>query len=124
MAIVNHRDVATYELQGNTMLGLATPSQGAQQVEVWQTWVAPGAGTPPHVHEGEEVVVVLRGRGELHVGDTVASFEGPCALIAPAGVPHQIINTGSEQVEAVAALPLRSKIATPDGEELVLPWRS
>lgn len=123
MAIVQHQDVMPYELQGNVMLGLATPSRGAREVEVWHTRIIAGAATPPHVHGGEEVVVVLRGRGELHVGGEVMAFEGPCTLIAPAHVPHQIINTGEEATEAIAVLPLGSTISTPEGEELVLPWR-
>ena len=76
--------------------------------------------------EGAKVVVadVAAGGGE----ETVRCIdglplEGPCTLIAPAHVPHQIINTGDEPAEAVAVLPLGSAITTPDGEELVLPWR-
>lgn len=124
MAIVLHHQVVPFELQGNLMRGLATASRGARQIEVWQGTVAVGAATPPHVHEGEEVVVVLRGRGELRIGETATAFAGPCTLIAPAGVPHQILNTGDEPLELVAAMPLGSKVTTPAGEELTLPWRS
>ncbi|MGH7365767.1 MAG: cupin domain-containing protein [Candidatus Rokuibacteriota bacterium] len=123
MAIVNHRDVPTFELQGNLMIGVATPSHGARQVEAWYTTLAPGAATPPHVHDAEEIVVVLRGRGELRVGEGRLSFEAPCTLIAPAGVCHQILNTGEETVEAVAAMPLGSTISDADGAALELPWR-
>jgi len=123
MEIVNHRDVPTFELQGNVMIGVATPSHGAQQVEAWHTTITPGAATPPHVHSAEEIVVILRGNGEIQVGDSRAAFNAPCTLIAPAAIPHQIFNTGSEPIEAVAAMPLGSSISTPDGNELALPWR-
>jgi quercetin dioxygenase-like cupin family protein len=123
MAIVNHRDVPAFELQGNMMIGVATPSHGARQVEAWYTTLAPGAATPPHVHDAEEVVVVLRGRGELRVGERCVTFQAPCTLIAPTGVPHQIVNTGGEPVEAIAAMPLGSSIRAIDGTELDLPWR-
>jgi mannose-6-phosphate isomerase-like protein (cupin superfamily) len=123
MAIVNHRDVPVFELQGNLMIGVATPSRGAQQVEAWYTTPAPGAATPPHVHDAEEMVVVLRGRGQIRMGDATITFEAPCTLIAPPGVGHQILNTGREPLEAVAAMPLRSSISTFEGEELSLPWR-
>jgi quercetin dioxygenase-like cupin family protein len=98
--------------------------RGAQQIEVWQGMVANGAATPLHVHEGEEVIVILQGQGELLIGETRIAFAGPCTLIAPPGVPHQILNAGEDPLELVAALPLGSKIATPAGEELVLPWRA
>lgn len=123
MAIVNHRDLPTFELQGNVMIGVATPAHGAQQVEAWYTTLAPGAATPPHVHGAEEVVVILRGHGEIQIAEHRAAFEAPCTVIAPAGVPHQIINTGREPIDAVAAMPLRSSISAPDGKELALPWR-
>lgn len=123
MTIVQHEAVVPFELQGNVMWGLATPSHGAKQIEVWQSTVQGGAATPPHVHDGEEVVVVSRGRGELRVGETRLAFAAPCTLIAPAGVPHQIRNTGEEPLELVAALPLGSPITTPTGEALTLPWR-
>jgi quercetin dioxygenase-like cupin family protein len=124
MAIVQYHEVVPFESQGNLMRGLATPMRGAQQIEVWQGTIASGAATPPHVHEGEEVVVISRGQGELRVGETSVPFAGPCTLIAPAGVAHQILNTGEEPLELVAALPLGSKVATPAGEELTLPWRT
>jgi quercetin dioxygenase-like cupin family protein len=123
MTIVNHRDLPAFELQGNLMIGVATPSRGAEQVEVWYTTLAPGAATPLHVHAAEEIVVVLRGRGQIRIGEACMTFEAPCTLIAPQGVSHQILNTGGDPLEAVAAMPLRSSISTADGEELSLPWR-
>lgn len=124
MAIVNHKHLPVFELDGNVMIGVATPGRGAQQVEAWYTTLAPGAATPPHVHSGEEVVVVLRGRGEIQVGDHRAAFEAPCTLIAPAGIAHQIVNTGRDTIEAVAVMPAHSSISAPDGKELALPWRA
>jgi quercetin dioxygenase-like cupin family protein len=124
MTIVRHQDIRTYELQGNTIAGLATPGRGARQVEVWHTILAPGAATPPHVHADEEVVVVLRGRGEIQIGEARHPFEAPCTLIAPAGIPHRLANTEMGPLEALAALPLGSAVATPEGAALDLPWRA
>ena len=72
----------------------------------------------------EQVLVVLCGQGELSLGDRVTSFEGPCTLIAPANIPHQIVNAGPDPIEAVAALPVGSGITSPEGEQLILPWWS
>jgi quercetin dioxygenase-like cupin family protein len=121
--IIDNRTLAVFEMDGNLITGVATPSQGAQQIEVWTTTMAPGAATPVHMHDAEEVVVVLRGRGEVRLGERTVAFRAPCTLIAPAGLPHQIVNTGTEPMEAVAAMRLRSTIATADGKEVQLPWR-
>jgi quercetin dioxygenase-like cupin family protein len=123
MAIIQHRTVPPFEMQGNLMMGIATPSRGAQQIEAWFTTIAPGAATPLHVHDAEEIVVVLRGRGQVRVQDAWETLEAPCTLITPRGVPHQITNTGDETLEAVAAMPVGSSIRTPDGALLDLPWR-
>jgi quercetin dioxygenase-like cupin family protein len=124
MSVIRNRDVPSFEIQGSVITGLATPSHGAREVEVWHSMLAPGSGTPPHVHDAEEVVVVLRGRGELRVGEqSPISFAAPCTLIAPAGLIHQIVNVGTETVESVAALPLGSSITLADGTSVPMPWR-
>ena len=123
MAIIEHRTVPSFELQGNFIMGVATPSRGAKEIEAWFSTMAPGAETPLHVHDSEEIVVVLRGRGKVRVQDTWEPLEAPCTLIAPRGVPHQIVNTGDDPLEAVAAIAAGSSIRTPDGVVLDLPWR-
>jgi len=117
-------DVQEFELAGNKMYGLATPSRGASEVEVWLTRVQPDAQTPIHSHTGEEVIVVLRGRGEARrIGNETITFEAPCTLILPARELHQLANTGREVLEGIAAIPAGSKIFDEHGVEMALPWR-
>ncbi len=117
-------EVNEFALAGNHMWGLATPGQGARQVEVWLTRIEPEAETPVHSHSGEEVVVVLRGRGEARrIGMETVTFEAPCTLILPAHELHQLANTGREVLEAVAAMPAGSRIFDERGVEMALPWR-
>jgi len=117
-------DVQEFELAGNKMYGLATPSRGASEVEVWLTRVQPEAQTPVHSHSGEEVIVVLRGRGEARrIGQETVTFEASCTLILPAHELHQLANTGREMLEGIAALPVGSKIFDAYGVEMILPWR-
>lgn len=123
MPLVQHSDVREFELMGNFMSGLATPSRGARQLEVWWAKTAPGAATPPHRHTDEEVIVFLRGRGEAHAGGNTVRFEAPCTLILPANELHQLVNTGTEILEAIAVVPIGSKVFDADGNEMPLPWR-
>jgi quercetin dioxygenase-like cupin family protein len=117
-------DVPEFVLDGNHMYGLATPSRGARQVEVWLSRVEVDASTPPHSHSGEEIVVVLRGRGEARrIGIETTTFEAPCTLILPAHEMHQIANTGSDMLELIAAIPAGSKVYDQYGVEMALPWR-
>ena len=58
MGVVRAADISEFELMGNHMRGLATPSRGAAEVAVWRGVTEPGATTPPHKHDHEEVLVV------------------------------------------------------------------
>lgn len=122
--VVDHRAVKHFEMAGNHMYGLATPARGARQVEVWFTTIDVDAATPVHRHSGEEVVVVLKGRGEARrIGAETITFEAPCTLILPAGELHQLANRGSVAIEAFACLPIGSKVFDENGVEMALPWR-
>lgn len=117
-------DVQEFELGGNTMYGLATPAGGAREVEVWMQRSHPDAETPIHSHSAEEVLVVLRGRGEARrIGKETVTFEAPCTIILPGHELHQVANTGRELLEIIAVLPAGSKVYDERGVEMMLPWR-
>lgn len=103
----------------------AGEADGLRQLSVWRQSMAPGAATPPHVHDCDEVVFCLSGMGELHIGEQALSFGARSVLVLPRGRPHQIFNTGSVPLETLGVfgqtpVPTRS----PEGEALPLPWRS
>ena len=124
MQVVEHAGVKEFELMGNAMRGLATPSRGAKQLEVWWAKTAPGAATPVHRHDAEEIVVVLRGQGEARAGGATVKFSAPCTLILPGEQLHQLANTGREILEAIAVVPVGSKVFDANGNEMPLPWRA
>ena len=73
------------------------PEMGAKNITLNYAVHAPGTVFTPHVHEeSEDVIVVLKGRGEIRSGDSFLSFEAGDALYVPAGVFHGTINTGDE----------------------------
>ena len=122
-AVIPHAGLAAFTNNGNTLTGLATRSHGAQTFEVWRSSVLPGGATPLHTHETEEVFVVLSGKGEVQVGDEIIPFAAPATVIAPAGVPHQLRNTGTEPTEQIVVVGIGSIIFDHEGEPMNLPWR-
>jgi mannose-6-phosphate isomerase-like protein (cupin superfamily) len=117
-------DIREFALGGNTMYGLATPSRGAREIEVWMQRSEPDAETPIHSHSAEEVLVVLRGRGEARrIGRETVTFEAPCSIILPGRELHQVANTGRELLEIIAVVPAGSKVFDERGVEMMLPWR-
>jgi quercetin dioxygenase-like cupin family protein len=103
----------------------AGQAEGLSRLSVWRQTLAPGAATPPHRHDCEEVVLCLAGWGELHIGGTVQRFGAEQTVVLPAGDDHQLFNAGPMPLEIVgifAASPVQ--VLLPDGQPLDLPWRS
>ena len=104
---------------------LAGRDLGARHISMWRQSLAPGAATPPHRHDCEEVVLVESGRGQLHVDGSIVEFGPDSTLVLPAGCDHQIVNSGDEPLRTLAVFagtPVGT--ALPDGRPIELPWRS
>lgn len=123
MPVVDHAQLREFGMNGSFVTGLATPSRGAKSLEVWKAGMAPGASTPLHRHDAEEIVVVLSGHGEAHAAGEIAQFRAPCTLILPGNQLHQLKNTGAELLETIAVVPIGSKVFDAEGNEMALPWR-
>jgi quercetin dioxygenase-like cupin family protein len=104
-----HEDIRQYSMHGNFQKGLATKEMGAKQFEVWRASIAVGSKTPRHVHETEEVFIVLKGKILAIVGDQEIECTAPATLICPANVPHQLINIGDEPTDQILVLGIDSK---------------
>ncbi len=123
MAVIRGSEYQEFDLMGNHMLGLATLSRGAKEVAVWRGRTEPGASTPPHYHDHEEVIVILSGSGKLTIeGDQVAVSSRDVAIVPPL-VRHELAaDEQGEGLDAIAVLLAGTKTYLPNGEEIELPW--
>jgi quercetin dioxygenase-like cupin family protein len=119
----SHNDLKLHSMYGNSYKGIATKDTGAKEFEVWRASLAVGSKSPRHVHETEEVFIVLKGHILAIVGDKEHHCIAPSTLICPANVPHQLINVGDEPSDQILILGVDSKISDLEGKELRLPWR-
>jgi quercetin dioxygenase-like cupin family protein len=123
MPILDHAEIERLALPGLVHQTLAGPREGLRDLEVWMQTIAPGAGTPVHAHDCEEVIVVLRGSGECEIEGRVQAFGPGSTLILPRKVVHRITNTGTEDMLAIAALGASPvTVTTAEGERMHLPW--
>ncbi|HLS56992.1 MAG TPA: cupin domain-containing protein [Zeimonas sp.] len=125
MYVIEQARPATMPLPGIEHATWAGHDEGLQQLSIWRQTMAPGAATPPHSHDCDEVVLCLAGNGELHVDGEVHRFGADCTLVLPRNRKHQIFNVGATPMETVGifgASPVVTRM--PDGPELDLPWRS
>jgi mannose-6-phosphate isomerase-like protein (cupin superfamily) len=121
--VVPHEALQEFSNNGNTLMGIATPSLGSDSFEVWRTSVAVGSHTPPHTHTSEEVFIFLRGKGRAEIGSEQFEFTAPATVIAPAGLRHQFFNTGEVPTDAIVVVGSASDIYDDEGKRMDLPWR-
>ncbi len=61
----------------------------------------PGGGAVLHTHPYEEVFVTLEGQATFTVGDATIEVGAGQIVVAPAGVPHKFVNSGTGQLRQV-----------------------
>jgi uncharacterized cupin superfamily protein len=71
--------------------------QSDNAICVWN-WISPGNEVRPHSHDFEQLVMILAGKANYHVGDTVYACEPGSVLRVPAHTVHFIEVTGDETV--------------------------
>ena len=125
MYVISNQAPAATGLPGIEHVTLAGSDEGLRHISIWQQSVTPGAATPPHRHDCEEVVMCLAGEGELHIAGKIERFGANTTVFIPANAAHQIISVGNEPLRIIAvfgATPV--EVHFPDGTPLALPWRT
>ena len=65
--------------------------------------IAPGVWAGRHTHPGEEMAYVIEGEGELLVeGQNPRKVKGGDSFVVPAGLKHDLHNTGTQTFKVVA----------------------
>ncbi len=118
-----HDTIQQYSMHGNFQKALASKEMGAKQFEIWRSSLSVNSKTPRHIHETEEVFILLKGKLLVIIGEQKIECTAPATLICPANVPHQLINIGDEPTDQILVLGIDSKICDEKGQEMKLPWR-
>ena len=74
---------------------------GAEHTAVVYFEVQPGDYLPTHTDSAEEVLYIVAGEGEAHVGDERSRVRAGDLAVIPAMVPHGVANTGAEPLKVV-----------------------
>jgi quercetin dioxygenase-like cupin family protein len=65
----------------------------------------PGQTQETHAHDGaDKFYFVLQGSGKFTVGAEVRVAETGALVVAPAGIPHGVINNGDERLSLLVAI--------------------
>ncbi|CAN7229205.1 cupin domain-containing protein [Variovorax sp. LjRoot290] len=121
--VISHATLPLAELPGITHRTLAGHEHGLTQLSIWKQTLAPGASTPPHSHDTEEVVLCHAGRGEVHLDGQVHRFGPASSVLLPRDVPHQIFNVGDEPMEITGVFPAAPVgVFDLEAKPMQLPW--
>ncbi|GAA4334097.1 hypothetical protein GCM10023165_09740 [Variovorax defluvii] len=121
--ILSHAALPMAELPGIAHRTLAGREHGSTQLSIWRQTLAPGAATPPHSHDTEEVVLCHAGRGEVHLAGRVHAFGAETSVLLPRDVPHQIFNVGEEPMEITGVFPSAPvRVFDLERQPMALPW--
>jgi mannose-6-phosphate isomerase-like protein (cupin superfamily) len=102
---------------------LATPEVGCSSVTQFVGYIPVGRA-PDHFHKYDEVVYVLDGTGELHIGGESRPLRPGSCVHLPARLVHSLENSGPEQMEVLGVFrPAGSPAEAyyPDGTAAAVP---
>jgi mannose-6-phosphate isomerase-like protein (cupin superfamily) len=76
-----------------------------EHVMIGMNCLEPNQTQTVHAHQGaDKIYFVLAGRGRFSVGGEERESGTGTLVIAPAGVPHGVTNTGSERLSLLVAI--------------------
>ena len=102
---------------------LATPEVGCESVTQFVGYIPVGRA-PDHFHTYDEVVYVLDGAGELHIGGESRPLHRGACVHLPARLVHSLENTGPDQMAVLGVFrPAGSPAEAyyPDGTAAAVP---
>jgi quercetin dioxygenase-like cupin family protein len=72
----------------------------------------PGAELPVHTDSAEELLIVVQGTGEAHVGDEVGQLSRHEVALVPAMAPHGIRNVGDDVLRVLGTFSSSTVVST------------
>lgn len=121
MGVIAASEMKVHEFAGVRFRGLVAPSTGATELMAWQTEVPPGTPAATHQVTREEVVVILAGSAQVHLGGTTTAAEAGDVIVVPPDTDLAIENAGDETLRMLACMPAEGR-ARLEGETMQLPW--
>jgi len=74
---------------------------GTKNLTLLISIVSPHSTTGLHTHESDEIMYVVTGNGQSTMGDDKVAIQPDMIIHAPAGVKHELKNTGDETLKLV-----------------------
>jgi transcriptional regulator with XRE-family HTH domain/mannose-6-phosphate isomerase-like protein (cupin superfamily) len=105
MYVVRHDKRASVPIRGGVVWERLTP-RSLEDVEFLELNYAPYAESDDELyrHPGIEMVLILEGRIDIHVGFETYALEEGDSILFPSSLPHRYVNPTAEQSRAVTVI--------------------
>jgi mannose-6-phosphate isomerase-like protein (cupin superfamily) len=81
---------------------LSESAAGAKGFALGLNITKAGGMSPMHTHESQqEAMYFISGKGKIMIGNKEYDIAPDTVVLAPAGVPHELRNTGNEDIKFV-----------------------
>jgi quercetin dioxygenase-like cupin family protein len=122
MPIIRAAAAPTFNVYGISVTGLAAPSRGARESNVWRLRLPPSAPAVEHTVDREEIFVALAGRAVATVDGQSSDLGVGDTLVVPAGHPFSLATPPGEAFEALVVAPVGMRATVPPGPPFAPPW--
>ena len=121
---VQHLDsIPLLDLPGLKHQTLASRAGGINTFEVWRQTLGPGATTPLHRHDCEEVIIFTGGTGLMRHAGVETECKAGTVLLSQPNELHQIVNTGTGDLSLYGILAISPvPVLDEQGQVIPLPW--
>ena len=121
MPVNRSSDNPTFELGGNAITGLVSPSRGATECILYRIDVPAGGRLPPHRHDHEDVFTLLVGSGMVHIDDERHEVSAGDSVVVPIGALH-FVEAGERGCTMLVTMLAGTLFIRDDGEASVPDW--
>jgi quercetin dioxygenase-like cupin family protein len=94
-------NIADLPLSGGTARVFEGFRHGDTHVSFFLNDAPPGDGPSLHSHPYEEIFVIQAGQVTFTVGEATIQAAGGQIVIAPAGIPHKFVNSGTALLRSI-----------------------
>jgi|1185.fasta_scaffold1263121_2 mannose-6-phosphate isomerase-like protein (cupin superfamily) len=122
MPVIQAKNAPVFDKFGIFVTGLAAPSRGARETNVWRLRLPASEPAAPHAVDREEIFVGLSGRALAEIAGEEHELGAGDTLIVPPNVTFSIRALGAQDFEAMVIAPVGVHAILPSGERFAPPW--
>lgn len=106
MPIIDHRSVSEVPWRPHYRKWDIVGAEIGMSTNLSYSLAQVGTGAPLHIHEDDELIVILRGEIEVRLGDEVRVVGPQHTIAIPPNVKHSFTVVGDKEAELLAFFPV------------------